>query len=165
MGFVKSWRVILLLHSYIVFPLSGATISFLVMEAGPPKERPVYEFSRLWENSLMDVFFEAGHIVSNAPIMRLKAASTGVFPDEAQKEFQEAIAGGSDFFILVLLEYPGMPEGALQRPQSISLRLFSTKPYRSLAEQHYPRATDLSPAEELLEVKKAARTLLAHLGR
>lgn len=165
MGFVKPLSVILFLHSYITFPLSGATITFLVIETGLPQDRPVLEFSRLWESSLMDVFFDAGHIVSNAPIMQLQVKSAGEFPDEAQGELKEAIAGGADFFILALLEYQGMIEGAPQRPQTISLKLFSTKPYRCVVEQQYPKTRSLSPAEELLEVKKAARTLLVHLGR
>ncbi|MDR0723553.1 MAG: hypothetical protein LBF75_12335 [Treponema sp.] len=113
----------------------------------------------------MDVFFDAGHIVSNAPIMQLQVTSAGAFPEEAQGALKEAIAGGSDFFILALLEYQGMTQGSPQRPQSISLKLFSTKPYRCVVEQQYPKTISLSPAEELREVQKAARTLLAHLGR
>ncbi|MDR2393142.1 MAG: hypothetical protein LBD93_03150 [Treponema sp.] len=165
MGFVKSLSMILCLHGCFLVPLSGATITFLVIETGLPVNRPVQEFSRLWESTLMDVFFDAGHIVSNAPIMQLKAISKGVFPDEAQGELKVAIAGGSDFFILALLEYQDMTEGAPQRPQLISLKLFSTKPYRCVVEQQYQKAISISGAEELREVKKAARTFLVHLGR
>ncbi|MDR2633604.1 MAG: hypothetical protein LBC51_08300 [Treponema sp.] len=164
MGFVKPLSMVLFLHGCFLVPLSGATISFLVIETGLPANRPVQEFSRLWESTLMDVCFEAGHIVSNAPIMQITAPSKGTFPDEAQGEFKEAIAGGSDFFILALLEYQGMTAGAPQRPQSISLKLFSTKPYRCVVEQQYPKARGLSASEELLEVRKAAKALLAHLG-
>jgi hypothetical protein len=165
MGIVKPLGVILFLHSYFIFPLSGATITFLVIETGIPQDRPILEFSRLWESSLMDVFFDAGHIVSNAPIMQLQVTSAGAFPDEAQGAFKEAVAGGSDFFILALLEYQGKTEASPQRPQSISLKLFSTKPYRCVAEQQYPKTISRSQAEDILEIKKAARNLLTHLGR
>ncbi|MHB9293063.1 hypothetical protein Holit_02181 [Hollandina sp. SP2] len=165
MGIVKPLGVILFLHSYFIFPLFGATITFLVIETGLPQDRPILEFSRLWESSLMDVFFDAGHIVSNAPIMQFQVTSAGEFPDEAQGAFKEAVAGGSDFFILALLDYQGKIEASPPRPQSISLKLFNTKPYRCVAEQQYPKTISRSQAEDLLEIKKAARALLTHLGR
>ncbi|MDR0629053.1 MAG: hypothetical protein LBG24_05355 [Treponema sp.] len=113
----------------------------------------------------MDVFFDAGHIASIMLIMPLQVKSAGEFPEEAQGAFKGAIPGGLDFFILPLLEYQGMTEGSLQRPQWISLKLFSTKLYRCVGEQQYPKIISLSPAEELRELKKAARTFLVHLGR
>ncbi|MDR1957160.1 MAG: hypothetical protein LBQ30_09950 [Treponema sp.] len=164
MGFVKPLSVLVCLHSCFIFPLYGATLSFLVIETGVRQGSPVQESSQRWETGLMDAFFEAGHIVSNAAIMQVPRRPEGEFPQEAQGKLQEAIAGGSDFFILVLMEYPGTREHPSPRPQSISLKLFSIQPYHSIGEQHYPQTISKSPSEELLEVKKAARIFLAYLG-
>ena len=52
----------------------------------------------LWESGLMDVFFEAGHIVSNAPALRLDRKPAEAFPEAARPELNEAIAGGGGVF-------------------------------------------------------------------
>jgi hypothetical protein len=161
MGMVKLLSALLLLHSCFIFPLSGATLTVLVIETGVREPRPVHEFSGLWENTLMDVFFDAGHIVSNAPIMQLNTKPEGEFPDAAQGAFKEAIAGGSDFLILALVDYQGTAEAS---PPLSTLKVFRLSPYRCVVEQQYLKTLSRFPAEEVLELKKAARTLLAHLS-
>jgi hypothetical protein len=161
MGMVKLLSALLLLHGCFILPLSGATLSVLVIETGIRESRPVHEFSRLWETTLMDVFFDAGHIVSNAPIMQLNAKPKGEFPDAVQGAFKEAAAGGSNFFILALVDYQGMAEAS---PPLITLKVFSVSPYRCVVEQQYLKTPSRVPAEEVLELEKAARALLAHLS-
>ncbi|MDR2397289.1 MAG: hypothetical protein LBD74_00855 [Spirochaetaceae bacterium] len=113
----------------------------------------------------MDKFFDAGHIVSNGPILQFPDISLGELPEEAQKDFQGALTGGADFFILALLAYPAIAPGDSQRPESIVLKVYSTKPYSLVAEQAYPKIANRSPAAELKEIQQAAQSLLAHLGR
>lgn len=146
------------------FPLSAATVSFLVIETGLGEGEGRNDFSSLWETGLMDVFFDAGHIVSNSPIMRVPVIPEEEFPGEALAELDEAREGGVDFFIIALLDYEGSPPGGNQRPpKSISLRLFGINPYRLLFEQSYSGIVSVSANEEFLNAKRAARIIIPHL--
>ena len=100
------------------FPLGAASVSFLVIETGPTGGVPRTPYSILWENSLMDVFYESGHIVSNAPIMRMSAKPADGFPNEAERDYNDAKKGGMEFFIVAILEHP---------ESAVSMRLFNTE--------------------------------------
>jgi hypothetical protein len=105
--------------------------------AGEPGEyRPapaVFESSLLWETGLFDVCFEAGHIVSNSPVLRMnraggadfpgKEAPRGEFPGELLPDLEAA--GGADYLILALLAYPAGIPGEKTMPRGVSLRLYA----------------------------------------
>ena len=140
-------------------PLSAYMVSFIVVETGLPLEYPTADASQLWENGVLDVFFEAGHIVSNARIFRLEdAADRNALPESIQTEFNEAVEGGAQFFVLVMLDYFG-PVNTVPRPQEITIRLFGTRPYRLLLEQKYPGSISTPLSDELLAAKDAATRL------
>jgi hypothetical protein len=142
----------LLFFTVLGRPLSSATLNFLVVETGPVRESssgegllpvsPVpFESSALWETCLLDVFFEAGHVVSNSPILRLAGTGAadfpgrnsaggefpgGEFPREIRPELEEAIQGGADYLILVLLFYH--PEADPRtKPETVNLRIYSLR--------------------------------------
>jgi hypothetical protein len=146
-----------------ILPAAAHTVSFLVIETGLNEESPARQASAVWENNLLDVFFEAGHIVSNAPILRLEAPPAADFPEEAREDFDEAALGGADFFVLALLDYRNGPGGGEDGPGEISLRVFRTGSRRLVYEQRYAGKPVLPAEEELSAAKSAARALLAHL--
>jgi hypothetical protein len=150
----------LLIWVFTGLPLEAATVSFLVIETGLPEEAEKKALSGLWESGLLDVFFEAGHIVSNAPVMRLGSNPAQELPDEARSEFDQAIEGGADFFILALLDYRA--DGV--KPEQISLRLFRTNPYRKLFEQRYSDTTPRNLKDEYDSLRKLVRELVPHLN-
>ena len=146
-------------------PLQAYTVSFIVVEAGLPQEYPTAEASMLWENGLLDVFFDAGHIVSNARIARILGdLDAGGLPQGIQGEYNEAAAGGAQFFILVLLDYTGS-RNMIPRPQEISIRLFGANPYRYFLEQKYPGGRASPVADELIAAKDAARRLVPRISQ
>lgn len=120
-------------------PLSSATLNFLVVEAvGEAGEGPSpasFESSALWEACLLDVFFEAGHVVSNSPILRLSGAAEfpggadpgGEFPRELRPGLEDAVLGGADYLILALLSYPPGADPKT-KPEGVNLRIYSLKP-------------------------------------
>jgi hypothetical protein len=131
-----------LFFAALVWPLSSATLNFMVVETGPPRESPsgdgppaVFESSALWEDCLLDLFFEAGHIVSNSPILRLAGLSAadfpgsnrpaGNFPPEILPEMEAAALGGADYLILALLVYPPGAAGPKAKPEEVNLRVYS----------------------------------------
>ncbi|MDR2143582.1 MAG: hypothetical protein LBP29_04345 [Treponema sp.] len=103
---MKRWFLLPAVFFFSLGALSAATVSFLVVETGLAEESARPQSSLLWENGLMDVFFDAGHIVSNAPIMRIPEKTAEKLPDPARIEFDQARNGGADYFIMILLEYP-----------------------------------------------------------
>jgi hypothetical protein len=159
----KRFLGVLCLAVLFGMPLPASTVSFLVIETGLREESPAIESSSLWEGALMDVFFDTGHIVSNAPVLRLPKKPAQEFPDEARSDFNEALSGGAEFFVIALLDYQGAPEGDVPKPQSISLRLFRIRPYQFLFKQDYSGGRKVPIDEEFTNAKNAARTIITHL--
>jgi hypothetical protein len=105
------------------------------------------------------VFFESGHIVTNAPSIRLDYTPGEAFPEEALSFLDEALDGGAEYFITALLEF----QATGQRPQRITLRLFKIQPFEMLYEQSYLSSNPRSSREENENIKRIARALLPHL--
>ena len=162
---LKSRRLLgLVLCGLCAMRIGAATVSFLVIETGLPKEAGNSVHSGLWESGLLDVFFEAGHIVSNAPVLRLAQKPAGVFPEDARPDLAEAVEGGADFFILALLDYSVPANELIQKPRHVSLRLFQTRPHKLLYEQQYNDTGPNSLDTVYENLKRAARGLLPHLN-
>jgi hypothetical protein len=143
-----------------VFPLPAATVSFLVVETGLDTDVGSNQHSGLWESGLLDVFFESGHIVTNAPVMRLDRLPSEAFPPEAQNDLNDAREGGMDYFVIALLEYPVSGPSANEQPRRITLRLFSMRPFEMVYEHKYNNTNSRSTKEEYDNLKIVIRTLL-----
>jgi hypothetical protein len=163
----------LVLYILAAFHLEAATVSFLVIETGLPAEWGASQHSGLWESGLLDVFYEAGHIVSNAPVLRLTEKPRAKFPEEARADLNEALQGGAEYIILALLEYEapadvksgsGAAPADIQKPRNISLRVFRASPQTLLYEQQYTDKTSATLKDEYDSLKKAVRTLIPHLN-
>jgi len=139
-----------------VFPLNAATISFLVMETGQSKEDPAGQYPILWENGLLEIFFESGHIVTNFPIMKIVEKPADGFPDEAENEFENARTGGMDFFLVGIVDYAR---------SGVSLRLFSTKSSKMIQEQKYTVTSFRNTKEEYENIKAAVSKMAARLNQ
>ena len=153
----------LLVCGLLAIRLEAATVSFLVIETGLPEEVGTSQHSGMWESGLLDVFFEAGHIVSNAPVRRLARLPAETFPEEARADLAEAVEGGAEYFILALLDYPAPTSEAIQQPRQVSLRVFKTNPQKLLYEQRYADKPSATLDDEYTNLKKAVRGLTAHL--
>ncbi|MDR1105336.1 MAG: hypothetical protein LBL44_03165 [Treponema sp.] len=162
---LKKIAVLFLLAGFGVC-LEAATVSFMVVETGLSPEDGINTCSSLWENGLLDVFFDAGHIVSSAPMLRLKDKPGGELPDEAKDDIAEAAEGGMDFFIVAILEYHSGSgtETGNTKPRQVSLRVFTTSPCRMLFEQQCTEKANVSMDDEFAWVKQEARRLLPRLN-
>jgi hypothetical protein len=161
---MKRWLCAFILGMAVLAVLPAATVSFVVVETGLPEGSVQPESSARWEGGVMGVFFDAGHIVFNAPVTRLERklpAGTNTVPPELRGEFDEAKAGGADYFVMVLLEYPGGTE----TPKSIQLRLFNAATGTLLYETSCAGNAGASPQDELLDVKTNALKLIPRLNR
>jgi hypothetical protein len=141
--------------------LPGAAVSCLVIETGLPQGSQRSQYSAIWENNLMDVFFETGHIVSNGRIVLLVQKPDENFPIEAERDFEEAKENGMDYFLIAIIEHPVGNESV--RPQNVYLRLFSTKSQELINEQVYKDNKPRSAKEENESIKKTIGAIAAQI--
>jgi len=142
-----------LLCAFILPRLSGATVSCLVIETGLPTTGPKSQYSTMWENNLMDVFFDTGHIVSNARMIRLDRKPADNFPDVAEMDYREARTNGMDYFLVAIVE----------QNKTVSLRLFNTNSQKLIKEQVYTDNKPKNAKEENDNIKKTISLIAAQL--
>jgi hypothetical protein len=159
----KRFRLVFPLWIFLALPLPAATVSFLVIETGLREELGSAGYSALWENSLLNVFFEAGHIVSNAPLMRLNRLPAESFPPEALADFTEAAEGGADFFVLAQLDYRFSPSGGGPAPWNIALRIYRTRPYGLVHEERLENLEASSGKDESARANQIVRRLIPYI--
>jgi hypothetical protein len=160
MSFGRLFWVLVFTAPAALVPVSAHTVSFIVVETGLPPEQGVSEYSGFWENGLLDTFFDAGHIVSNAPVLRLDAPPSKQFPEEAAGSLDEANAGGADYFVLALLDYRA---GSASGPGQVSLRLFRISPFRFIREEKFTGPQSARAGEDFISAKQAALKILPYL--
>jgi hypothetical protein len=164
--FLKNFSIVAFFALIVTVSAQGATVSFMVIETGLVEETPVISSSRLWEDALLDVFFDTGHIVSNTPIVRISEKPQKNLPDEARTFLGEAVEAGAEFFIVAVLDYQNSPGADLfvSKPRSVSLRLFKTEPYRFLYSQEYtPTKIHIVDSAEMADAISAVRGIASHL--
>jgi hypothetical protein len=156
---VKSFFIALTFCLTQTLPVRAATVSLIVIETGAAEETAAEKNGRetleSWETGMMNVFFEAGHIVSNAPAVRLLQPPDGDMPPEARREFDEADSGGADYFIVLRLDYGAETE----KPDQISLELYKIHPRGLIYGKNYvPALAGNFPTAVTL-----ARTLIPYI--
>jgi len=152
----KNLVFVLLFCAFTLPCLSGATVSCLVIETGLPQGGAKSQYSTMWENNLMDVLFETGHIVSNGRMIRLDRKPPENLPGEAEKDFQEARQNGMDYFLIAIIE-----QGSGIR--TVCLRLFNTNSQKLIKEQIYADNNPRSAKEETESIKRAIGLIAAQL--
>jgi hypothetical protein len=157
---VKRISLLLFLGVFFVPGIFAAMVSFLVIETGLPETAGRNQYSERWESSLMDVFFEAGHIVSNAPILRLTSKPTAGIEVIAEPDIEEAVEGGADYFIVAQLDFTS---GSLP-PGTVSLLLFRLTPFSKLFERNIQGRTYASVREESEILRNIIMGLVPHIG-
>ncbi|MDR2923650.1 MAG: hypothetical protein LBU85_09965 [Treponema sp.] len=159
---LKKHFVLALLFCVFVLPrLSGATVSCLVIETGLPQGGSGNQYSAMWENSLMDVFFDRGHIVSNARMIRLDEKPAENFPGEAEKDYEEARENGMEYFLIAIIEHPA--RGSNAGPRTVRLRLFRTSSQELINEQVYVNNKPGNEKEENESIKKTISLIAAQI--
>ncbi|MDR1566869.1 MAG: hypothetical protein LBS48_06280 [Treponema sp.] len=158
---LKRMGALLVFSAVLLFPLSASMVSFLVIETGLQQETFAGEYSTLWEDGLMGVFFDAGHIVSNGTILRLEKTPARDIPDEALPDFAEASEGGAEYLVLILLDYQNK-DGTLV-PRDVSLKLFTVAGRKMIYQQRFAAGTSAHFDDEYARAREAARAILPYL--
>jgi len=139
----------------LTFSVSAATVSFYVVEAGINEETDK-KVSELWETAFMDVFFDAGYIISNAPIMRLDKSPSDILQ---VVDFKEASVCGIDYMLIVLLDY----KAALPSPEEVSFYIYRvTKREKVLERKIQQKQVPLK--DDYNNMKSIARGFVPYIG-
>ena len=157
----KRFLIAAMLFMLLIFSASASTVSFLVVEtglnegiAGPQNS------SRLWEEGLMAFFFDAGHIVTNNPILRVDTLLSSELRGTAvENDFNEAAMGGVEYFVLGFLEYE--TQGNRVVPANMNIRIYTTDPQELVFEQVFPIGRNSGEDNQL--VRNAGRAIIPHI--
>ena len=147
------------LFTFLSFPASAAVVSFLVVETGLREDASDTQYASLWEGGLMDVFFDAGHIVTNGPITRMETKPVDL-TGEVKDEFEEAVMGGAEFFILGFIEYT--IRGGSSVPAGIDVRIYA-RSGNLIHRQEFPAGTGRDLSEEFRIAQNAGRIMISHI--
>jgi len=145
----------------ITFPLPAAMVSFLVIEEGLKPGSDSGNYSAVWEDGLMGVFFDAGHIVSNSPILRVDQLSEAEFPSEARFDFIDAADGGADYFILAVLDYN--TQERLVKPKSVFIKIFTIESRQLVFEGQFPAGNGVNLQDEYSRVKDVGKIIASQI--
>jgi len=139
----------IILGFFAAFTVEASMISFFVIETGLPQEGERNQHSVRWENALLDVFFDAGHIVSNAPMLRLETKPAGdIFQSPEFNIEEEAMNGGMDYIVLAQLDYSGA-----QTPGEISFFIYRIRGRVKILERRVTGKIYRTAADEIDDLK------------
>ena len=150
----------LVLFVFLALPVHASMVSFLLVETGPDSRPSGTQYINVWEGGLMEAFFDAGRIVTNSPILQLETKPVNSLSGPIEVDFNDAVEGGAEYFIVGFLEYRGQGAAA---PAEIHLRIYRTDNRRMIYEQRFPVGIGRSSDEEYLNAQDAGRIILSHL--
>ena len=164
--FLRRIGFILILLGIVIFPVSASMVSFLIVETGIPHSANAGEYAFYWEGGLMGAFFDAGHIVSNSPVMRIEslpsqALQRGEIPQEALFDFYEAQEGGADFFVLAMIEF--VSQNGRVIPREISVKIFNTVTQLMVYEEKFPAGSGSNSMDVYSNAQDAGKRIVAQL--
>jgi len=132
-------------------------VSFYIIETGVSENGSENQHSVYWENAFLDVFFDAGHVVSNAPILQLENKPSGDIL--RQVNMQEVKNAGIDFLIIAQLDY-----NADASPSEMSFFVYRINPKEKVFERQVERRPARLAREEYEFMKSIARGLITYVS-
>ena len=149
------------LFMLLAFPASASMVSLLLVETGINGRAPSSQITSVWEGGLLSAFFNAGHIVTNSPITRMQNKPSPFISGSIENDFNEAVFGGAEYFILGFLEYQ-LQSGTLV-PVELALKIYTANTKKLLYEQSFPVGRGSNFAEEYRLAQNAGRVIISQL--
>ena len=153
---IKRITIALFIGFFLSLNTLTAMVSFFVVETGLPESREETSQALLWENAFLDVFFEAGFIVSNAPVARLHTIPQNNLLEAVALDFTDARSMGIDYILIAILDF----DFDLQSPSEISFYIYNVSQEEKILERQIPGRTYGSEREEFDDLKAIARGLV-----
>jgi len=156
----KKLAFVLFLGVLFVFSASAHMVSFFIIETGLPMEGTRNQYSQLWENAFYDVFFDAGYIVCNSPMMRVSVMPQMSLEKFVQDEVSEARDGGADYFLVAQIDY----FRDTMIPREVSLALFNVSPFRLIKERKIAGKAYKSDKEDVEELRNIVKGIVPKIN-
>ena len=146
---------------FIFFPVinTGASVAVHVIETGLPEGRAVNQHTEQWENAFMDVLFESGFIVSNAPILRIETKPAGDIFQTLLYGSAEMKNWGLDFILVIQLDYSADP----RFPSEISFIIYKVSTGERIHEARVEGRLYGSTRDEYNSIRTIAGGLVPYL--
>jgi hypothetical protein len=157
----KKLIISVFLTVFLAINAQATMVSLFVIETGLPQEGAKNLHSQKWENAFFEVFFDAGLILCNAPMLRFESAPGRDIEYFAQEEMDEARQGGSEFFIIAQLNYPS----GGSRPGDISIAMYDLDSAKKIHERKLTGKTYRNENEEISDLKTIIRGLVPLLSQ
>ncbi|GHU41635.1 hypothetical protein FACS1894190_09980 [Spirochaetia bacterium] len=141
----------------------AASVSVLVVETGL-NESSVNGLADIWESGIMDVLFNAGHIVCNSTPLYIPEIADEEIPSKLYLSLEEAEEGGVEYFLIAMLNYGNRNEVKNARPDQITLKLFNVTYKNILYTQNIDKPETRTYRDEFSNAQKAARIIMPYLG-
>ena len=135
---------------------NASMVSFFVIETGLPEDGRENLNSVNWENAFLDVFFDAGHIVSISPMLRLEKKPQGDILREV--DMRPLRNGGIEFLIIAQLDY-----NTEFTPSEMSFLVYRVNTRELITEKKMQGRQISSPREGFEYMKSIARGLIAYI--
>jgi len=139
--------------------IGASMVSFYVIETGLSENITNVRHSELWENAFLDIFFDAGHIVSNAPILRLEHKVNGNIL--RMVDMQDARDSGVEFVLIAQLDYTD----DLRAPDEISFFIYKVTPQEKILDRTITPKSFRTTNDEYNDIKAVVRGLVPYVGR
>ncbi|MDR2965791.1 MAG: hypothetical protein LBU88_08455 [Treponema sp.] len=153
---MKKLAIAGLLAAFISVSAYANLISFYIVETGLPLEGERNRSSMLWENAFLDVFFDAGFIVTNYPMMRLPEKPRSNIIEAAGFDIREAREAGVDYILIAHLDYSD-PANA---PDNISFYVFKVNNHLVVYEKQITGRNFRQERDAIEELRKIVRELV-----
>ena len=139
-------------------PAFASLISFSFVETGVGNDIPGTQHGSVWEGGLMEVFFNAGYIVTNSPLSRIERKPEHTLSGIILTEFEEAVEGGAEYFVLGFLEC--LVDGGSAVPININIIIYKTNSRERIFEYIFPINNTRTLAQEFDFAKDAGIIIL-----
>ena len=131
-------------------------VSFFIVETGLPEGRSNNDHSVQWENAFMDIFFDAGYIVSNSPIVRLQTNPQDDLLRSAGINIMETRNWGVDYVVIAQLDYVSLT----QSPEKISFIIYRVNTNEKIFDRQIDGKSYRSVREEYDDIRSIVRALV-----
>ena len=131
-------------------------VSFYIIETGVQEDGRENQHSVFWESAFLDVFFDAGHIVSNAPILQMENKPSGDIL--RQVNMHEVKNAGIDFIIIAQLDY-----NSAVSPAEMSFFVYRINPKEKIFERKVEGRPSRPARDEYEFMKSIARGLITYV--
>lgn len=151
-----------LLLVFFAFPVFPSTISLLLVETGINDNVSNIHHTAIWEEALLGAFFDNGYIVTSSPTLRMERRPARDLTGTIARDFDEAVLGGVDYFVLAYLEYR-IGSGGRAFPVGINIRVYSTETRSLIFEQDFPAGSGRNNNEEIELANSTGHTIVSRL--